>query len=519
MESLVHDFKHSFRMLARRPGFTAVAVLALALGIGANSAIFSVVNSVLLSPLPYKNSDRLMVGRISLPELRDIREATQIFEDVSVVASNLYNLTTDGEPEQVLGGQVSPNFFQMLGQPVLGRAMTSEDENATVAVLSYGFWQKRYGGDPDVIGRGIMLGDDSYTIIGVMPPEFQFPNGGFMLWSNIIPVMLKHSEQAENRTLRIFRVVALLKPGVTPEQANSALGTISERLENEYPDSNRGITLSFIPLYEWVVGDIELALYILLGTVGLVLLIACANVANLLLARTTAREREIAIRTAIGASRGRIIRQLLTESVALSFIGGALGLLLASWCIDLIPSLGVTDIPRADFIGIDLGVMFFTLAVSVGTGLLFGLAPAVQASKTSLGESLKEGGRGTHASATGKRLRSGLVVAEVALSVVVLVGAGLLIKSFASLMDSRPGFVAENLTTMNVQLVIEEKPEHRAQLAGRVLEEVRRLPGVQVAGGGTGLPPETPQRMTGFEIEGRPIAEDDSRFAYFMAVT
>ncbi|HET9530504.1 MAG TPA: ADOP family duplicated permease, partial [Blastocatellia bacterium] len=260
-------------------------------------------------------------------------------------------------------------------------------------------------------------------------------------------------------------------------------------------------------------------LYILLGTVGLVLLIACANVANLLLARTTAREREIAIRTAIGASRWRVIRQLLTESVVLSVAGGAAGLLLASWTLDLLPRLGVSDIPRSDFIGIDVRVMLFTMTLAFITGVLFGLAPAIQASKTSLNESLKEGGRGTQAGASGKRLRNALVVAEVALSVVVLIGAGLLVRSFLSLLDTESGFVAENLSTMNVQLAMHEDPERRAQLASRVLEEVRRLPDVEVAGGGTGLPPQTAQRMTGFEIEGLPVVEMDRRVAYFIAAS
>jgi putative ABC transport system permease protein len=519
MESVLKDLKYAIRMLARKPAFTTVAVLAIALGIGVNSAIFSVVNTVLLKPLPYRNSDRIVVGGVSLPDYRDIEQANLVFEDMAVYASNRYNLTDSGEPEQVLAAQVSPGFFALLGQPALGRAFTDQDEATPLVVISNGFWKKRYGGDPGIVGKSILLGGESYTIIGVMPPEFQFPGAEFKLWASLGPLMIKARVQAQNRSLRIFRAVALLKDGLTPEQANADLAAISARLEQQYPDTNRGVRMSFTPIYSYILGDIQLALYILLGTVSLVLLIACANVANLLLARTTAREREIAIRTAIGASRWRIVRQLLTESIVLSVMGGAVGLLLAAWCVDLIPRLDISDIPRSDFISIDGSVLLFTLGITFATGVLFGLAPAAQASKTSLSESLKEGCRGSHASASGKRLRNALVVAEVALSVVVLIGAGLLVKSFASLLESKPGFVAENLTTMNVQIVLPDEPERRAQLASRVLEEVRRLPGVIAAGGGTGLPPETAQRMTVFEVEGRAPFEDDTRFAYFIAAS
>ncbi|HWP43066.1 MAG TPA: ABC transporter permease [Blastocatellia bacterium] len=519
MEAIAQDLRYSVRTLLRKPAFTVIAILAIALGIGANSAIFSVVNAVLLDPLPYRNADRIMVGGLSLPDYRDIRQANKSFEDMAVYASNLYNVTSDGETEQVRGAQVSPSFFTMLGEPALGRVFTDEDAMSPLVVLSYGYWKTRYGADPDVLGRGLVLGDESYTIVGVMPPEFQFPRADFKFWVSIAPAMARFAAQAENRSLRIFRAIALLKEGVTPEQANAELGAISAQLAEQYPDTNRDVSISFTPLYEWIVEDTQLALYILLGAVGLVLLIACANVANLLLARMTVREREIAIRTAIGASRWRIIRQLLTESVLLSVIGGAAGLLLAGWCVDLIPRLGVSDIPRSDFININVPVLLFTIAVSLLTGMLFGLAPAIQASKSSLVEALKEGGRGSHASAAGKRLRSALVTAEVALSVVVLIGAGLLVKSFATLLTSDPGYIAENLITMNVQVAKYKEPERRAQVVSRVLEEIRRLPGVLVAGGGTGLPPETAQRMTRLEIEGRPDLEGDSQYAYFLAAS
>jgi putative ABC transport system permease protein len=519
MDTLFQDLRYSVRQLLKRPSFTLIVVMTLALGIGANSAIFSVVNAVVLRPLPYKDADRLVIANLSLPDFRDIKENNHVFDDMAVYASNLYNVSGDGEAEQVLGAVVSERFFPMLGQPMLGRVFAPEEDREPLAVLSFGLWQRRFGGDPNVLGRTITLSDSTHTIVGVMRPEFQFPTSEFTLWVTLGSAMATAPAQAENRQLRIFRGVARLRPGVTLEQAQANVSSISERLQQQYPNTNAGVTISFAPVYERLIGDIRPVLFILLGVVGLVLLIACANVANLLLARTTRREREIAIRTALGAGRWRVVRQLLTESVFLSILGGAFGLLLAWWAIDLLPRFNVTNIPRANQIRIDLTVLIFTVGVAVLTGVIFGLAPALHASKSNLNESLKEGGRGAQGSPFGRRLRSALVAVEVALSLIVLIAAGLLVRSFSELLEVKTGFIAEDLLTMNVQLIKYEDLRQRALIAGQTLEKIRALPGVEAVGAGTGLPPHNAQRATAFEVEGRPISNPDERFSYFLAIS
>jgi predicted permease len=519
METLWQDIRYGFRMLRKNPGFTAVAVLALSLGIGANTAIFSVVNAVLLRPLPYRDADRLVYFGASLPDYRDVEEANQVFDGIAVFASNMYNLTGTDRPEQVLGAVVSPNFFPLLGTARLGRTFTAADDLASLAVISHDLWQTRFGGDAGVLGKTLSLGGKPHTIVGVMPPEFQFPNSQFKVWVPLGSAMDATPEQTQNRQLRIFRAIAHLKPGVTLQQAQADVIGISNRLQQQYPDTNAGVTMKVVSIYERLVGDVKPALLIILYTVGFVLLIACANVANLLLARTTAREREIAIRSALGAGRWRVVRQLLTESVLLAGLGGALGILLATWCVDLLPRLGVEGIPRADAIRIDLPVLLFTLGASLMTGILFGLAPALQATKVNLNESLKEGGRDGAGGTRGRLLRGALVVGEVALAVVVLIGAGLLIKSFTRLLNSDAGFKAENLLTMNVEMSRFKEPQKRAALVNQMLEQLRRIPGVEVAGGGTGLPPQTAQRGTNYEVEGLAPLNPDENGAYFVAVT
>ena len=519
MERLWQDVRYGFRMLWKNPGFTLIAVVALGLGIGANTAIFSVVNAVLLRPLPYKDADRLVYIGLSLPDYKDVEESNQVFDGMAVFASNQYNLAGTENAEQVLGAIVSTNFFPLLGTAQLGRTFTPADDQEPLAVISHDLWQRRFGAAADVLGKTLSLSGKPHTIVGVMGPEFQFPNSQFKVWVTFGSAMSATPEQAQNRQLRIFRSIAHLKPGVTLPIAQADVDAISNRLQQQYPDSNAGVRLRVVSIYERLVGDVRPALLIILGTVGLILLIACANVANLLLARTTAREREIAIRSALGAGRWRVVRQLLTESVLLATIGGALGVLLAAWSIDLLPALGAQDIPRADAIRIDMPVLLFTLGASLLTGILFGLAPALQSAKVNLNESLKEGGRDSVGGSRGRRLRGALVVAEVALAVVVLIGAGLLIKSFSRLLHVDAGFRAENLLTMNINLSNYKEPQKRAALVNQLLEQIKRIPGVEVVGGATGLPPQTPQRATSFEVEGLPNLNPDESGSYFIAAT
>ncbi|MFY9570050.1 MAG: ABC transporter permease [Blastocatellia bacterium] len=515
---LLQDLRYGLRMLMKNPAFSVVAVIALALGIGANTAIFSVVYGVLLRPLPYPDADRLLIASISVPDYRDLKEANQVFDEMTMWASNQYSITIGGESRQELGAVVSPGFFPMLGHAAIGRTFAAEEDREPLVVLSYDLWQQRFGGDPGVLGRTVDLGGTSHTIVGVMPREFQFPSSQFKLWVTFGSALSRTPQQAENRQLRIFRALARLRPGVPLSQAQTEIDAIAKRLEQDHPDTNSGAQITFTPIYERIVGRVRPALMVLLGTVGFVLLIACANVANLMLARTTAREREIAIRSALGAGRWRVARQLLTESVLLSVVGGALGLLIAVWGIDVLTKLNPNDIPRISGVSINFPVLLFTLGVAVLTGMIFGVVPALQATRFNLSDALKEGGRGLSGSTWGRRVRSGLVVAEIALSLVVLIGAGLLIKSFNRLLSSDPGFVADNLMTMNLELFRYKEPQRRAAVLKDVLARLEQIPGVIAAGGGSGLPPVTPQRGTRFVVEGDP-AEAGPNTAYFLAVT
>ncbi|HET9982178.1 MAG TPA: ABC transporter permease [Longimicrobiales bacterium] len=513
------DGRFSLRALRRNPGFALVAVLTLALGIGANTAIFSVVNGILLRPLPYRSADRLVVAGMSLPDYRDVVERSNVFEATSVWATNIYKLATDsGEPEQVMGAVVSPAFFPMLAAPALGRTFRPEEDRAPLAVISHGLWQRRFGGDRGVLGRTLRLSGDVYTIVGVMPPSFEFPDASFEVWVPLGSAMVKVPEQELNRSLRIFRVLGRLRPGVDMARVRADARAISARLAREHPDTNEGVQLEFEPLYDRVVGAVRPALLILLGAVGFVLLIACANVANLLLARTTARAREMAVRRALGAGRGRLARQLLTESVVLALAGGALGVGLAAWLLRTLPHLG-TDLPRLAEVGVDARVLAFAALATLATSVLFGLAPALHGAGEAVAEALKEGGRGAVGGGRGGVLRRGLIVAEIALSMVVLVGAGLLVRSLVRMLDQDVGFQPAGLLTTNVELFHYENPARRAVMLDQVIRRVAALPGVAAVGAGTGLPPRTAQRGTGFLVAGRVPDEVERARAYFLAVT
>jgi putative ABC transport system permease protein len=503
MNTFGQDIRYGFRMLWKSPGFTLVTVLALALGIGANSAIFSVVNTVLLRPLPYPNGERIVyIGEwsqqvpemsVSYPNFVDWREQQQTMEQIAAFRSANYILTGVGEPARLDGRQVSAGFFDVLGvKPALGRNFSPDEDKPgahPVVLISHGFWQRQLGGDPSVINKPIQLSNENFTIIGVLPQTFEWQSPVDVF----VPVGLRSDQP--NMTARGnhpgMYVLGLLKPNVTVEQARAEIKAIAERLAQQYPDSNAGQSAVLDSLQDRTVEDIRPGLLILLAAVGFVLLIACANVANLLLARAASRSKEMAIRTALGAGRFRIIRQLLTESLLLSLMGGALGLLFAMWGIDALLAAMPDDVPRLLVAGIGLNtpVLIFTLVVSVLTGLLFGLAPALQSSKSNLNETLKDGGR-TSAGAGRQRVRNLLVISEVALSLLLLVSAGLLIKSFTRLQQTELGFDPTNVLTLRVPL-----PEARYTDNAKVenfwdelLRRVRALPGVESAGLTRGLP-------------------------------
>jgi putative ABC transport system permease protein len=522
MRTLWQDVKFGARALAKNPGFAAVAVLALALGVGANSAIFSVVNATLLNPLPFPQEGQLLRlgegargraaperGSFSYPDYKDVQTQTQTLAHVAAFLNSGTMLTGEGlEQERVYGADVSPEYFSVLGMgPELGRVFTPEEDHpdAGVIVISHGLWLRRFGGRRDVVGQPLRMGNSSATIIGVMPEGFEYPFRADRqdFWA---PLNDRPAPDRDARDNHSYRVIARMKPGVTAEQANAELDTISRRLEQQYPDTNTTVLAVGASLHEDMTRDVRPALLILLGAVGLVLLIACANVANLLLARAASRRREIAIRTALGASRWRVMRQLLVESLLLSLAGGASGLLLAMWGTYALVAAGPADIPRVGQSGLDARVLAFTLLVSVLTGLAFGLAPALQASRPDLTGALKEGSRGTGGGPGRGRLRSALVVSEVAVSLVLLIGAGLLIRSFVRLMQTDPGFDPARVVALDIPLgrerydTEEKQTSFFAQLVGRV----RGMPGVEAAGLVSNLPLGNTIDMLSFNIEGRP---------------
>jgi putative ABC transport system permease protein len=515
---LWQDLRYGLRTLVKNPGFTAVAVIALALGIGANSAIFSVVNTVLLRPLPYKDPDRLVMvweddTKAGYPRdtpaaanYIDWRDQNQVFEGMAAMTDQSFNLTGSGDPERINGKLVSANLFPLLGvEPQLGRAFSPEEDRPGgnhVVILSHGLWQRRFGSDVKIMGKPLALNGESYEVVGVMPPNFQFPNRDAELW---VPIAFS-SQEAANRGKHYLQVVARMKPGITLQQAQAEMSTIAARLQQQYPDRNADLGAVVISLHEHVAGDIKPALLVLLGAVGFVLLVACANVANLLLARAAVRQKEIAIRVALGASRFRLIRQFLTESILLAALGGGVGLLLSLWGVSLLQAFIPESISQVKAVAIDGKVLLFTLLVSLLTGLIFGLAPATQASNFNLNETLKEGGRDSAAGSRGARIRGLLVVAEVAVSLILLIGAGLLINSFLRLRHVDPGFRADNLLTMKVVLPKTQYPDHarRSAFYTELLRRVEALPGVKSAAVTTNLPLYRQGNSIGITIEGRP---------------
>jgi putative ABC transport system permease protein len=511
LEDLLQDARYALRSLRKHPGFTAIAILTLALGIGANTANFTVINAVLLRPLPYEKPDQLVVLvetvserpiGVSYPNFVDWRNQTTAFENVAAVRQReSFNLTGVGESERLQGRLVSANFLSMLGvKLVLGRDFDAEDDRpgaAPVAILSHALWQRRFGSDDKIVGKQLTLNRQSFAVIGVTPPDFQFGIDADVS----VPIGLSAERFSARGRDPGIETVARLKPGTSVETANAELNTIAARLEQQYPDTNNGRRVRLNSLRESIVGDIRPTLLTLLGAVGLVLLIACANVANLLLARSARRQKEIAIRTALGAGRWRILRQLFTESVILAIAAGVAGLLLAMAGTTLMSSYLPEGIPRIREISTDGPVLAFTLLASLLTGVMFGLAPALQTSNPALTETLKEGER--NSSPGHNRTGKVLVVAEVALTLVLLVGAGLLVKSFWRLMQVDPGFNPENLLAM--QISVNAGPDEGERVAGfldQLQQRVRQLPGVQSVAISNGLPFEGANHPS-FVIEGQ----------------
>lgn len=518
--TLWQDIRYGARMLLKNPGVTIIVIIALALGIGANTAIFSVVNTVLLRPLPYPESDRLVFLNemspaidemsISYPNFLDWRAQNQSFEKIGVYNRASYNLTGTGEAERIVTGQVSADLFSVLRvNAAQGRVFTNEEDKpggTPVVVLSYPLWQRRFGGQTSILNQAITLNSKSYTVIGIMPESFAYPSRVEM-WVPVGQLSDQPSWQERGNHPGLYGV-ARLKPGVTFEQANADMNNVAVNLEKQYPDSNTSNRVRMRPLLEIFVADARRALWVIFGAVGFVLLIACANIANLLLARATARRKEMAIRTAVGASRWRIARQLLTESILLSLIGGTIGLLLARWGVDLILYVSPNAIPRSREIGLDWTVLVFTIGISFLTGILFGLIPAIQAGEVDVHETLKESSRGT----SGRQwLRSSLVVVEVATTLVLLIGAGLMIRSFYLLQKVNPGFSHEQLTSFSVSLPQKKyaTEELRSSFYNRLLENIRALPGVESTAAASGLPLGNNGWQTSFVVDGRPLPPRD----------
>jgi putative ABC transport system permease protein len=519
MTALLGDLRHGARLLLRSPGFTAIAVAALAIGIGANTAIFSVVNTLLLQRLPYADPDRLaIVWEHNIPRDRKNnvvspgnfihwREMNQVFEDMSAVGMTFnLTLTGHGDPVEIPFQYVNASFFPIVGvPPAKGRGITPEEDRprSRVAVISDRLWRTRLNSDPEILSKGITLQGENHAVVGVMPPGFSFLDKTVDIW---LPVGF--SAEARTPRGRWLSTVARLKPGVTFEQAQRDMTRVADDLTKQFPDFNTGWTARVVPLREQLTGDVRPALYVMLGAVAFVLLIACANVANLLLARATARQRELAVRAALGAGRARLIRQLLAESLVLSVAGGAAGLALAWWGLHVLRAFVGDRIPiqRLELVGIDGSVLAFTVAASVLSGIIFGLIPALSAAGTSLNDSLKEGGR-TGSAARGNRARSIFVVVEVALALVLLVGAGLLVRSFVRLMDVDAGFNAEQTVTMRVSLPQARYGQavQKNQFFDRLFEQVDRIPGVQAAGAVSFLPLAGLGSATGYEVVGEPV--------------
>ncbi|MFL6276628.1 MAG: ABC transporter permease [Blastocatellia bacterium] len=527
-------------MLVKHPGFTMVAVIALALGIGANTAIFSVINTVLLRPLPFNEPERLVsvwesrpdrgIKQMpaSYPNFADWRDQADVFEYVAAYDSDSVTLTGDDNPARLVGAVISADLFPLLGaQATVGRTFSRDDDKngaPLTVILSHNLWKHRFNADPNIVGTVLTLNSKNYTVIGVMPAGFQFPlqNDPVELWTTYANQLTPTDGDtiAEARGAHFLQVIARLKPGVSLEQARATMDTIAARLSEKYPDSNTGFGATVNPTHEDMVGDVRPTLLILMGAVGCVLLIACTNVASLLLARATTRHKEMAIRAALGASRMRVIRQLLTESVVLAMAGGGLGLLIALWGTDALVSASGDQLLRTTHIGMDVRVLAFTLLISIITGVLFGLMPAIHSSKTDLNESLKEGARGSSEGGRRMSLRGALVTLEVAIAVVLLVAAGLLIQSLWRLQRVDAGINPHNVMTFDLGVPeVKYGPQKQSEFFRQLQARLAALPGVEAASAVTPLPLSNRNMSISFETEGRPLPPGQHPSSAYRAVS
>jgi putative ABC transport system permease protein len=534
MQSFFQDLIFGARMLRKQPGFTVVAVLTLALGIGANTAIFSMVYSILLRPLNFPDSDRIVTvwedhmrrggpqrEWTSPPGYQDWREQSTVFSHSAALTGWAPTLTEAGEPERLAGANVGHEAFAVLGvKPMLGREFTPEEDTrgaARVAIISHSLWQRHFSSDSAIIGKAIRLSGDTYTVVGVMPAGFQFPIiNQAEVWSPWLPAQGPNCQ----RGCYTQRVIARLKPGVSLEQARTELTAIGQRVAQQFPEDNKNVGVTVTPLQEFLVGNVREGMLALLLAVGLVLVIACANVANLLLVKAAARVREMAVRAALGASRWQILRQLLTESLLLALLGGVLGVLLGVWLVDLLKRIAPDGTPRIEEITINNRVLLFSLLVSVLTGLLCGLAPALQATKADLNHTLRESGAGNKGSVGGGRVRSALVIAEMALALMLLVGAGLLLRSFVQLQNVAPGFDPSHVLTARLGLPANAYPD-RPQVTNfhrQLHERLKAVPGVESVAYGTSVPMTGVDTDTGFIIQGRPIPPPGERPSSWISI-
>ena len=531
MSTFFQDLRQGLRLLRKNPGFTAVALLSLALGIGANTAIFSLVNAVLLRPLPFPDPEQLVVvwedaSFVGFPRNTpapgnywDWKTQNQTFQDMAAIETRSFNITGTGEPERVEAESVTANFFPLLGvSPAKGRFSSKEEdspEGPNVAILSYGLWQRRFGGDEQIIGKEILLNGSRYNVIGVMPRGFQFLEKDIELW---VPIGFS-PEETRNRNSHYLTVVGRLKKGTTVKQANADIKAVMSRIVQAYPEMKQ-LGAFVVSLREEVSGEVRRPLIVLLSAVGFVLLIACANIANLLLSLAASRKKEIAVRTALGAGRTRIVRQLITESVFLSTIGGLLGLIFAALSFGFLRQLIPVGLSMATELKLDTPVLLFTIAVSIITGVIFGAAPALQAANTDLTEALKANS-GRTGFGGNRKLRSVMVVAEVALALVLLVGSGLLLQTFYRLRSQDMGFKPENTVKLRTVLPSTKYPDlnKRVQFYEQVLERVRELHGVAFAGYTTTIPLEWKGGTSGFGVEGHPMVPGSVNDANHRIIT